>query len=52
MKKEKKIYGQSSTQIIKQNEKIIKYATIFCVAYSIIYIVVFIAWVYCKINNL
>lgn len=50
-KKEKIIYGPPGTQIIKENEKIIKYATIFCIVYSIIYFVLLIAWVYCKINN-
>lgn len=51
-KKEKIIYGPSGAQIIKENEKIIKYATIFCIVYSIIYFGLLLVLLYCKINNL
>ena len=52
MKKQKNIYGPPGYDLIKKNEKIIKYSTIFCVVYSIIFIGLMIAWIYCKVKGI
>lgn len=49
MRKEKKY---TSTTLIEENKKIIKYATIYCVLYSIIMIGLIIAFIYCKLKGI
>lgn len=46
----KKIY--TATTLIEENKKIIKYATIYCVMYSIIMIGLIIAFIYCKLKGI
>lgn len=48
--KEKK--GKSTSELLEENEKIIKFTIIFCIVYSIIYIGLIIAWIYCKIKGI
>ena len=50
MKKVKK--GKSTTELLETNEKIIKFSIIFMIVYSIIYIELIIAWIYCKIKGI
>lgn len=45
-------YGESTGEIFKQNEKIIKFATIFCIAYSIIFMGLIITWIYYKTKGI
>lgn len=44
--------GKPISEIVFENEKIIKYATIYCIVYSIIVIGLIIALIYCKVNGL
>lgn len=44
--------GQSTAEIIRENEKIIKFATIYAIAYSIIMVGLIIAFIYCKIKGI
>lgn len=48
--KKNKFY--TSTTIFEENEKIIKTATILCIAISIISVGLFIALIYCKIKGI
>lgn len=48
--KEKK--GKSTSELLEENERIIKFTIIFCIVYSIIYIGLIIVWIYCKINGI
>lgn len=50
MKKIKR--GKSTAELLEANEKIIKFSIIFIIVYSIIYIGLIIAWIYCKIKGI
>jgi len=51
-KKTKIVSGTSRENFFEENEKMIKRLTIFLVIYSIIYLGLIIAWIYCKIKGL
>lgn len=44
--------GKSTAEVLEQNKKIIKFSILFLIAYSIIYIGLIIALIYCKINGI
>lgn len=48
MKNGKLSKGTSTKEILEENEKMIKFLTIFGIIFTIVYVILIIAWIYCK----